>query len=276
MEIAGDSSLGTVLVENGSPNSRHLYRPWLEDASRRGIRLIGYDRPGYGRSTLHPGRTVGDGAADVRAIAQAIGADRLAVMGMSGGGPHALACAALLPDLVVAAAVIASPAPWGAEGLDYFAGMGQDNIDDMKLYLSDWEASRRKAPQDREAFMQLTGSQLAAGLKTLVSPPDAAALTGELAEFLAWSFAEGLAPGWEGWWDDGAASMEPWGFELESIRVPVKIWHGREDRFVPVQHGEWLAEHVAGAEAVISDSDGHISLIANRVAEVQDWLAGHS
>lgn len=115
-----------VLVHRGTPQSRLLYDLWVEDAQSRGIRLIGYERPGYGGSTAHPGRTVDSAANDVAAIAKELDLNRLLVWGVSGGGPHALACAALLPGLVVAAAVLASPALYPAEGLDYFAGMGGD------------------------------------------------------------------------------------------------------------------------------------------------------
>ncbi|MBI4661871.1 MAG: alpha/beta hydrolase [Verrucomicrobia bacterium] len=113
-------------MHRGTPQSRLLYDLWVEDAQSRGIRLIGYERPGYGGSTAHPGRTVDSAANDVAAIAKELDLNRLLVWGVSGGGPHALACAALLPGLVVAAAVLASPALYPAEGLDYFAGMGGD------------------------------------------------------------------------------------------------------------------------------------------------------
>ena len=136
VEVGGDPEGLAILAYNGTPNSRHLYGPWLEDAVEHGIRLMSYDRPGYGGSTPQPGRTVADCAADVRSIAEALGVERLAVWGTSGGGPHALACAALLPDLVVAVTALCSIAPYGAAGLDYFSGMGRDNVDDIKLYLA--------------------------------------------------------------------------------------------------------------------------------------------
>ena len=123
--------------------SRHLYGEWIADAEKKGIRLICYDRPGYGGSTAYPGYTVASGAQDVRAIAEALGHDRLGIWGISGGGPYALACAALLPDLAVAVAAVASLAPYGIEGFDYFAGMGESNVEDFKLFFSDPEASRR-------------------------------------------------------------------------------------------------------------------------------------
>lgn len=275
VEMAGDPAGRPVLIHDGTPNSRHLYGQWVEDAERRGIRLISYDRPGYGGSTPRPGHSVADSADDVRAIAKALNADRLAVWGVSGGGPYALASAAVLPDLVVAAGVLASIAPWGAAGLDYFGGMGEDNVEDIKLYFSDREAARKRAAEEREEVLAVTAEDVMSGWESLVSEADAAVLNGEFAEWLVRSFQDGLAPGEQGWWDDNVAHMSPWGFELDSIGVPVKIWHGHQDRFIPVQHGRWLAEHVSGAEAEISETDGHLTLLVNRIAEVHEWLLSH-
>ena len=153
VEEGGDPGGRPVLIHEGTPNSRQLYGPHERDAAERGLRLIGYDRPGYGGSTPAPGRTVADCAADVRAICADLGIDRLAMWGISGGGPHVLACAALLPDLVTAAASLASPAPFGAVGLDYFAGMGRGNADDVRLFLADQAAARAKTDSDREAIL---------------------------------------------------------------------------------------------------------------------------
>ena len=264
-----------MLVHHGMPGSRLLYQPHVEDASARGIRLIGYDRPGYGRSTPKPGRSVADCAADVRAIAHALDVDRLAVYGFSGGGPHALACAALLPDLVVAVSSLASSAPYGAEGLDYFNGMGELNAEDTKRYFSDPVGSRAKSKQDREELMGATAEGMLAMFSTLLSPTDAVALTPESVQHQVDSMHEGLAPGDEGWWEDGVAVLSEWGFELAAIRVPLQYWHGRQDRFVPFQHGEWLVEHIPGVEAHLTETDGHITLQARRVPEVHAWLLEH-
>jgi pimeloyl-ACP methyl ester carboxylesterase len=111
-------------------------------------------------------------------------------------------------------------------------------------------------------------------LESLLSPVDAAALTGEFAEFLASSQRDGLAPGDQGWWDDSVSHLVDWGFALSDIRVPVKVWHGHQDRFVPVQHGQWLAANIPGAEAEISENDGHLTM-ARRIGEVHDWLLEH-
>jgi pimeloyl-ACP methyl ester carboxylesterase len=276
VEEAGDPDGLALLVHNGTPNSRHLYAPVVADATARGLRIIGYDRPGYGGSSPQPGRTVADCAADVRVICAALGIERLVTWGISGGGPHVLATAALLPDLVAAAASLASPAPCDAPGLDWFAGMGEENADDFRLMLADEAASRAKTEKDRDEVLAATADTLAATMPTLLTPTDAAVFTGELAEFLAWSHQDGLAPGAEGWFEDGWVLGHPWGADPASISVPVLVMHGREDLFVPFGHGQWLAAHIPGAEARLLDSDGHLTLIQNRVGEVHAWLAAHA
>jgi len=122
-----------VLVLHGTPGSSLMYEPHLRDAEQRGIRLFSYDRPGYGGSTRHKGRNVADCAEDVVAVCDALGIERFCVWGISGGGPHTLAAAALLPDRIAAAAVLASAAPYDGEGLDFFAGMGDQNIEEFKI-----------------------------------------------------------------------------------------------------------------------------------------------
>ena len=220
----------------------------------------------------HPGRTVADCAADVRAICTDLGIDRLATWGVSGGGPHVLACAALLPDLVSAAASLASLAPFGADGLDYFAGMGQDNVDDTRLFLADKAAARAKTEQDREDELAASPDDLATVIASLLTPTDAAVLTGELAKFLASSTADGLAPGAQGWFDDNCMIL-PWGFDLADISVPVLLLHGRQDMFVPFGHGEWLAAAHSWRRGPAAGDDGHLTLFQYRVPEVHAWLS---
>jgi pimeloyl-ACP methyl ester carboxylesterase len=268
----GRSDGKPVLVHNGTPNSRLMYEPDVRLAEDQGIRLISYDRPGYGGSTPWPGRTVADCAQDVRAIAAGLGIEQLAVWGISGGGPHALACASLLPDLVPAVGVLASAAPWGADGLDYFAGMGELNADDTRLFFEDRAAARAKCEQDRLEALELPAEQLHEQLKTLLSPADAAVLTDELAQYLVDCMQSGLAPGAEGWWEDDVALLDPWGFELRSIRTPVLLYHGRLDRFVPFAHGEWLAGEIPGVRAELTDNDGHLTLTARHLEHIHAWL----
>ena len=261
-----------VVVCHGTPDDGQLFDPWVADAAARGIRLLGYDRPGYGGSSPHPGRRVADAAADVAAIADALGLRRLAVWGISGGGPHALACAALPGDRVAAVASLASVAPFTAEGLNYFAGMGRDNWVEFGAALQGREAVEPLAREHAEAMRRATGKDIADSFRTLVSPVDDAALGSGLAEFWAASMRDVFAQGPEGWIEDDLAFVEPFGFELDAIAVPVLVWHGRQDRFVPVAHGEWLARAIPGAEARIADDDGHLTLLVERIPAVHEWL----
>ena len=274
VEDAGDPAGRPVLFYNGTPASRRLYGPWVADAAGRGLRLIGCERPGYGGSTPQPGRSIADCAGDVRVICAALGIDRVAMWGWSGGGPYVLGCAALLPDLVVAAATLASVAPHGAEGLDWFAGMAPEDVDDTRLMLSDPAAARAKLDKDREGLLATSVSDLAQAFGgPRLSPVDAAVWNGDLAEFLASTILGALAPGSQGWWDDCRTQLEPWGFELAGITVPVLLLHGRHDNFIPFGHGQWLATHIPGVEARLLDNDGHVTLGEHRVSDVHAWLS---
>jgi pimeloyl-ACP methyl ester carboxylesterase len=267
---AGDGL--AVLVHNGTPMSRLLFAPCVEDAEQRGIRLIGYDRPGYGGSTPHPGRSVADAAHDVTAIADALGIDRLAMWGISGGGPHALACAALLPERVVAVASLASVAPYPAEGLDWLAGMGEANVAEFGLALEGRQALEPFLRQEREAMLAAGPAGLADAMRTLLSPTDQAVFTGEAADYMFEAFRAGNEERLDGWLDDDLAFAKPWGFDLEQIEVPVLLWQGAEDRFVPFAHGEWLARRIPTVDARLSPDDGHLTLLVRRVGEVHGWL----
>jgi len=180
-----------------------------------------------------------------------------------------------LPDLVQAVASLASIAPWGAPGLDYFAGMGEKNVEDMQLSIEDPAAARAKCEQDRVKTLALTADDLRGYLRTLLSPPDLAVLTGDRADFQVAARRSGLAPGSEGWWADDRAFLSPWGFTCESIRTPVLLRHGRQDRFVPFGHGEWLADHIPGVEALLTDDDGHLTLTTNHLEATHEWLLSH-
>jgi pimeloyl-ACP methyl ester carboxylesterase len=176
--------------------------------------------------------------------------------------------------LVVAVASLASIAPYGPPDLDFFAGMGELNVEDIRLQLADPVAARAKCEADREEYLAADAETIAGLMRSLLGPEDAAALTGELADYLFECVVSGLAPGAEGWWEDGVAFLKPWGFGLESIRTPVLLHHGRDDRFVPFGHGEWLARQIPGVETVLTD-DGHLTLIANHLESIHEWLLGH-
>jgi pimeloyl-ACP methyl ester carboxylesterase len=268
----GDPSGVPLVAHHGTPGSRLLYRGWVEDASQRGIRLIAYDRPGYGGSDRDPGRAVADAAADVAAIADALGLDRILTHGRSGGGPHALACAALLGDRVAAAATFASVAPYDAEGLDFLAGMGEDNVIELGAAVEGREALAPLLEDFTPRLLGADAEQLVAALKSLLSPPDVAVVNGGLAEELIASTGEGIGIRRDGWLDDDLAFVKPWGFELSSISVPLQLWQGRQDLMVPPAHGEWLAARIPGVDARLSDEDGHLSVEHLRVGDAHAWL----
>jgi pimeloyl-ACP methyl ester carboxylesterase len=270
----GDPSGPLVVVHHGTPSAGLLKASWIEEAAARGLRLVGYDRPGYGGSDRQLGRAVADAADDTARIADALGASRLLTWGASGGGPHALACAALLPDRVVAAAGIASVAPYDAVGLDWSAGMGQDNLDEFGAAIAGPEPLGEFLAAARAGLLAASAEGLADEMRTLLPDVDAAALTGEFAEFMYASMSSALRSTFDGWLDDDLAFVRGWGFDVQSITVPVLIEQGRLDLMVPYPHGEWLAAHVRGAEAWLKPGDGHLTLVSS-IGSVLDWLAGH-
>jgi pimeloyl-ACP methyl ester carboxylesterase len=244
----------------------------VRDAAERGIRLIAYDRPGYGGSDRRAGRTVADVAADIDAVADALGLERFGTWGASGGGPHALACAALLERCAVAA-TFAGAAPYGEPELDFMAGMGEDNLREFGAALEGEDALRPLLEEFAAGVRGATAEQLAEEMRTLLSPPDAAALTGAFAEHLLGSFHEATRPGVGGWLDDDLAFVRPWGFSVADIAVPVQVWQGDQDLMVPHAHAEWLAGHIPGAEVHMSPGDGHLTVVENHLGEVHAWLA---
>jgi pimeloyl-ACP methyl ester carboxylesterase len=272
---AGDESGHAIIAIHGTPGSGLLWRGMIEDAELRGMRLLAYDRPGYGGSDPHPGRTVADAAGDVAAIANALSIDRFAVEGGSGGGPHTLACAALLPDRVVAAACLAGVAPYPAEGLDWLDGMGQDNLDEFAAALAGRETLEPFLRRQADAMLAAEPEKIADALRSLLSPPDVAVLTGEFAEYLAESTRRAIGQRLDGWIDDDFVFVNSWGFELDEIRVPVQLLHGAQDRFVPIAHGEWLAERIPGVDAHLSLEDGHLTIQLGRIGDVHAWLLEH-
>lgn len=268
---AGDPGGVPILVHHGTPGAGLLRLSWHAAAQNDGARLVSFDRPGYGGSSRQPGRRVADVAADTAAIADTLGFDRFRTFGVSGGGPHVLACAALLPERVLAAACMSGVAPYDADGLDFFAGMGQDNLDEFGAALEGESPLAEYLAAARAAILATSPHDLAAGMESLLPPVDKEALAGDFADFMHASFNEGLAPGIEGWLDDDLAFTRPWGFDLDVIAVPTQVIGGRADLFVPFAHAEWLAAHIPGATSALSENDGHLSLFA-RFDSAQRWL----
>jgi pimeloyl-ACP methyl ester carboxylesterase len=270
---AGAPDGPVVVAHHGSPGSARFYRPEVASAQERGLRLITYSRPGFAGSTPQRDRDVASAAADVAAILDALGVDRFATYGTSGGGPHALACAALLGGRCVAAATLAGVGPADAPGLDFMAGMGEGNIEEFGVAREGREALTEYCRADVAGLDAATPEQMAEAFRPHLSDVDADALAGEFAEHLLQSVVEGVRSGVEGWVDDDYAFLAPWGFDVRAIEVPVLIWQGEQDLMVPPGHAAWLREHIAGAQGETLPGEGHFTLFVNRVGDVHAWLA---
>jgi pimeloyl-ACP methyl ester carboxylesterase len=254
-----DAVRGTILWHNGSPHTGRLLAPIVELAAARGLGVVTYARPSYGASTAMPGRTVADAAVDVRAIADALGLHQFLVLGASGGGPHAFACAALIPERVSGVATFASPAP-DAPDIDWLAGMHS-------------AAALTAAREGRAARARFAETD--AFDEAIFTPADWAALG---REWGAVGQDAGAAEpnGPDGLIDDDVAFAQPWGVDLGTIRAPVILAQGTDDRVIPRQHGEWLAAHVPGAQLWLREDDGHVSVMDAIPAAVDRLISGQA
>jgi pimeloyl-ACP methyl ester carboxylesterase len=272
VELSGPDDGRPLIFHDGTPMAGRMFASMVAQGAERGVRHIAYARPGYCGSERDAGRTVADCARDVAAIADELGVERFLTAGMSGGGPHALACAALLPERTMAAATLGGVAPATAQGLDWLAGMGQENIEEFGAARSGEHELSSYLQAARTEMLGSSAADLRATLGDLLSGPDRAVLSGEFAEYLAASMKAAVEHGIWGWLDDDLAFVGDWGFDLGAIAVPVTIWQGEQDRFVPFGHGRWLAEHVPGASAQLPVEHGHLSLAIGSYGRVLDEL----
>lgn len=243
---------------HGTPNIGAPPEPLFATADRLGIRWIGHDRPGYGGSDPNPDRSIGSAAADAAAVADALDIGQFAVMGHSGGSPHALACAALLPERVVGAIGVASLAPMEADGLDWFAGMGAGGEAALHAALAGRDAKERYEAEAAEGDPGFVSADLAA-------------LEGGWSWFMT-VVRPALAGGPGGLIDDDLAYVNAWGFDPGEIRAATLLLHGGMDRIAPVAHAEWLAQRIGSAELWIRPNDGHISVLG-AADEALEWLS---
>ena len=270
--LGGPEDGTPLLFHVGTPGAGLPFEPFVRALAERGLRYVSYSRPGYGSSTRRPGRSVVDVVEDAAAVLDAIGADRCYLIGWSGGGPHALACAARMPERVIAAATIGGVAPYPAERLDWSAGMGAENIEEFDAALA--------GSDDLVAFLEPAAAELrgvtpdgvADAFGDLIDEVDRGALTGAFSAWSADVFHEAMQAGYWGWFDDDMAFVQPWGFNVDEIRVPVFVWQGAHDRMVPFAHGDWLAAHIPGARARLFAEHGHLSLAVDSVPRIVDEL----
>jgi len=256
--VSGPANGQVLLYHQGSPGNP--IRDLIASAHRLGLRFVTTWRPGYGESTRQPGRSVVHVVPDTEAVLNFLGVGRCLVAGWSGGGPRALACGARLAHRVAAVTVIASPAPYDADGLDFTAGMTQENVEGFDVAAQGEAADRPLAEAARAQFLQGTPADIVAGMGSSLPAADQAVLTEVVAEDLLASFQEALRLGADGWVDDDLSSVKPWGFDVTEVAVPTSLWHGTADPLVPVGHGEWLAARIPGLVAHIEPGDGHLSI----------------
>ena len=269
--ISGPEDGTPFVFHHGTPGAARPSRAMERSVHDHGLRYVALSRPGYGCSSRRPGRSVADVVDDTAAVLASLGAGSCLVAGWSGGGPHALACAARLPQ-ATAALVIAGVAPHDAAGLDFLAGMGQDNLDEFGAAVDGEAALRANLDAQRPGLLETTPAGVVEALASLLPPVDRAVLTDEYGADVAASFGEALRTSADGWLDDDLAFVADWGFALEEVRRPVTLWQGEEDLMVPFAHGRWLAEHVPGVTPHLLPGEGHLSIGVGALDRMLDEL----
>ena len=272
--VGGDSTSDIALVcHHGTPSDSTLWVDWHQDALVNKLRLVSISRPGYAASDRKPGRSVSCVAKDVSDVLDALGIDTFLTIGWSGGGPHALACAALLPARCIAVSVLAGVGPHGDPDLDSLSDMGPENIEHKKIAIQGEEPLREWAKVNAAAWFTIADEDLAAALGGLVPEIDVYALNEQgLAKIWASSIRRCLQNGIDGYIDDSLVFCKYWGFKPADIRSPVTIWQGDLDLMVPFTHGQWLIKHIPNAKGMLEIGHGHISLIADKKQDIIDDL----
>jgi len=262
-DTAGERNGGRLAVfwHHGTPNIGAPPEPLFAAAEQRGIRWVSYDRPGYGGSSPHAGRNVASSADDVARIADALGIDRFAVMGHSGGGTHGLSCGARLRRRVLGVVCVSGIAPLKAEGLEWFAGMAMSGEADLRA-----AAAGRVALERHLATSDFDPEQF--------TPEDLSALGGSWS-WLGTVAGAAMKAGPEGHIEDELAYVAPWGFDVADIAAPVLYLHGGRDRIAPKAHAQWLARRTPTAELWLRPEDGHISVLGSADAAL-DWLLANA
>ena len=271
-QMYGDPDGRPIFLLHGTPGSRLGPRPRSAVLHRLGVRLISFDRPGYGESDRLEGRRVADAATDVLAIADACGLEKFAVVGRSGGGPHALACAALLPERLTKAAVLVGLAPRGADGLDWYDGMAQSNVLEHNAAAKGYAGLAAFTEAAADA-VRADPASLLASLQADMPDPDRRVVADRgIRSMLLETYAEALRTSAFGWIDDAMAFYSPWGFEPATVTVPVLLWHGASDNLSPASHARWLADRIPSATVVVQAGAAHFGAL-DVLPDILRWLS---
>ena len=272
----GDPAGAPLFLLHGTPGCRLSGRhPDPSQVAEAGLRLVTYDRPGYGISTRHRGRRVVDCVADVAAIADSLLIERFSVCGGSGGGPHALAVAARLPERVVAARCDVGVAPYCADGLDWWEGMDKSNVREVRWALEGEERLSDELEREVAGYLERLDEDPVAVLSDIeLSHSDRAVLQApDVRRLLGASTREMFAQGATGWVDDDLAFIGPWGFDVGEIEVPVDVRYGATDVLVPPGHGEWLGAHIRDANVIVDEDGGHLSTPDQHLERLRAFVA---
>lgn len=258
-----------LLYFHGTPGSRPEGRLFIEEesAERLNVRVVAPDRPGMGLSDFEAGCTMGDWPADVAALADALALERFAVLGYSGGGPYALACALKIPERLTAVGIVSSPAPYDVPGLT--DGMDPNNLGFIELAHQRPRLSRLAHALPMGIMPRLAPGRFVAQAMTSLPEPDRKVLARpEFRQGFVESIVEAQRGGARGERFDTALMAPPWGFDLREIRTRAHLWHGCADRNAPLATGRFLASALPACEAHFCPEEGHLSLFANRSEDV--------
>jgi len=275
VRVGGADDGVPLLFHHGTPGSAVPVRALERAARARSLRLVTWSRPGYGASTRRAGRRVVDDADDVALLLDHLGAQRCLVAGWSGGGPHALASGARLPERVAGVLCIAGAAPAVTDGRfdeRFLAGMGEQNLEEFGTARTGEAALRRYLEADAAGLRDVRAEGVVAEMVSLLPPVDRAALSDEYGEDLAAGLRESVRTGVDGWLDDDLAMVAPWGFEVGEVDVPTSVWQGTEDLMVPVAHGRRLAAALPRGTAHLLEGEGHLSIALGALDAMLDEL----
>lgn len=253
----GDPNGTPVIFFHGNPGSRYMHHPDESRTAALGVRMITPDRPGYGLSDYQPGRTLLDTAADVEAMAGSLGLDTFNVIGVSAGGPHALAAAFALPNRVRRVAVVSGAAPFDRE--DPLADVSDDYRQAYKV--AKWPGWLLRLLMRMQIRSERQNPDKAwAGVLARANDYDREILSDIEVEAQVRGYrTEAVKKGVRGWVQEARLLVRPWGFALKGIGQPVALWYWRDDPLVPPQMGRYIESQLPQAEGHFLSGGGHFA-----------------